>query len=319
MTGYETAVIEGDDVRIETPDEGFRASGKRGEVYQLALDAALDTDAWVSDTVEAMGEVVLTLNEYPESSRDGDWRVYGPYPDDSYDDLAWLVRISGDEQGSSVEVYAGSTGEKSADEMDLLIFGEVAIADGARNGGFAIDFDALNQHPQLLERDRDANVLGGTIYVDFARDVESLAKQVTIEFDAIRIDDGDNVYDYDGETYEYQREAAGDGRFHLAARSTFEDENWSGPEVERMAIDLRWTKTHAGRARGTILEDETGGDLLRGDIVVHECFAERGELEYRRVTEAYQELIEPGYAFGEAKSCVFTEAELDAGPGLSRG
>jgi hypothetical protein len=311
LTGYETAVIESDDVRIETPDDSFRSSGERGEVYQLAVDSARDTNAWVSDTVEAMGEIVLTLNEYPEDGRDGDWRVYGPYPDDTYDDLAWIVRISGDAKGSSMEVYAGSVGSKSADEMDLLLFGDVAVADSARNGGFAIDFDGLNKHPELLERDRDATALGGTINVDFARDTETLYKQVTIEFDGVKVDDGDNVYDFDGETYDYERGAKGEGTFHLAAHSTFEEENWSGPEVERIAIDMRWTKTFAGRARGTILEGEDGGDLLRGDVEIDECFGDRGVLTWRFLTEAYQSLAEPGYAFGDEKSCVFTDAELD--------
>jgi hypothetical protein len=61
------------------------------------------------------------------------------------------------------------------------------------------------------------------------------------------------------------------------------------------------------------------GDLLRGDIVLHECFAERGELEYRWLSEAYEELMVDGYGFGEEQSCVFTEPELDAAPELSRG
>ncbi|HWB78744.1 MAG TPA: hypothetical protein VG755_27465 [Nannocystaceae bacterium] len=318
LTGYETAVIESDDVRIETPDDAFRASGERGEVYQLAVDSARDTNAWVSDTVEAMGEIVLTLNEYPEDGRDGDWRVYGPYPDDRHDDLAWIVRISGDAKGSSMEVYAGAVGAQRADDMDLLLFGDVAVADSARNGGFAIDFDALNRHPELLERDRDATVLGGTINVDFARDTETLYKQVTIEFDGVKVDDGDNVYDFDGETYDYERGAKGEGTFHLGARSTFEDESWSGPEIERMAIDMRWTKTFAGRARGTILEGEDGGDLLRGDVEIDECFADRGSLTWRFLTEAYQSLAEPGYAFGDEQTCVFTDDELD-GEVLQRG
>lgn len=318
LTAYDSAVIEADDVRIETPDDAFRASGERGEVYQLAIESARDTNAWVSDTVEAMGEIVLTLNEYPEDGRDGDWRVYGPYPDDQHDDLAWIVRISGDAKGSSMEVYAGAVGAQRADEMDLLLFGDVAVADSARNGGFAIDFDALNQHPELLERGRDATVLGGTINVDFARDTETLYKQVTIEFDGVKVDDGDNVYDFDGETYDYERGAKGEGTFHLGARSTFEDESWSGPEVERMAIDMRWTKTFAGRARGTILEGEDGGDLLRGDVEIDECFGDRGILTWRFLTEAYQSLAEPGYAFGDEQSCVFTDAQLD-GEVLQRG
>src|SRR5262249_10870981 len=137
MTNYDSATIEADDVRIETPDDGFRSSEQRGEVYQLAIDTARDTNAWVSDTVEAMGEVVQTLNEYPEDDRDGDWRVYGPYPDDQHDDLAWIVRIKGDAKATSMEVYAGPVGKQRADEMDLLLFGDVAVADSARNGGFA--------------------------------------------------------------------------------------------------------------------------------------------------------------------------------------
>ena len=67
MPSYDTPVIEGEDVSIETPEQdGFRGSGVRGEVYQLALDTAYDTNDWVSETVAGMADITRTLNGYPE-------------------------------------------------------------------------------------------------------------------------------------------------------------------------------------------------------------------------------------------------------------
>ncbi len=310
---YDTPVIEGDDVRMEPPgsDEDFRAAGERGEAYVLALETSRDANGWVSDTVEGMGEIVRTLNGYPEDSRDGDWRVYGPHEDEDNRELSWLVRISGDTGGSSVEIYVGKSGAQDATDMDLVLWGDVAVAKSARNGGFAIDFDAYSRHPELREHDRDAEVLTGTIYVDFARDVDTRYKRVDIEFDGVTVDDGEALVDFDGETYAFYRGPRGEGTFHLGARSSFEDEGWSGPETERMELDVRWDSAHAGRARGRILQSRSEGDLPFGDVELHECFEARGALTWRFLTEAYAQHEVSGYNFGSEKSCVFEEAELD--------
>jgi hypothetical protein len=305
-------VIEGDDVRMDPPgqDGGFRDATRRGEAYALAHETAADANAWVSDTVEGMGEIVRTLNGYPEDRREGDWRVYGPHADEDSRDLAWLVRISGDGAASSVEIYVGSASADDAGDMDLILWGDIAVEGAKRSGGFAIDFDAYARHPELAEGERTAEVVTGTIHVDFARDTKSRSKQVDIVFDGVSVDDGRELVDFDGESYLFHRGPDGEGSFHLGARSSFEDEGWSGPETERMALDMVWDRSQAGRARGMIVESRTEGDLLYGDVRLDECFDAKGGLTWRFLTEAYAKHEVPGYNFGAESSCVFADADL---------
>jgi hypothetical protein len=316
MPSYDTPVIEGDDVRIETPSEdGFRGSGVRGDVYQLALDTAYDTNDWVSETVEGMADVTRILNGYPEDRKDGEWRVYGPHEDQDGRDLSWMVKIKGDSAGGSVEIFIGERSHRE-DEMQVVLVGDIATDDSARNGGFMIDFDAINANPALLENeDYDARVTG-RVNVDFARDLDSDYKWVDIAFEEVEVttdddwDGGVSTYDFDGETYEYHRDERGGGTFHLGAQSSFEEEGWSGPEIERMTIDMRWNSGDEGRARGLILESENEGDLRYGDIALSECFGSDGQLTWRALTEEYASVL-PGYNFGEEDSCVFSDDALD--------
>jgi hypothetical protein len=310
LTTYDTPVIEGDDVRIETPSEdGFRGSGVRGEVYQLALDTAYDTNDWVSETVAGMADITRTLNGYPEDRRDGEWRVYGPHEDEDGRDISWMVKIKGDSAGGSVEIYVGGRRD-SEDALHAVLVGDIATDDSARNGGFMIDFDAINANPALLEgEDYEARVTG-RVNVDFARDLDSEYKWVDIAFEEVEVTDDEQSYDFDGEAYEYHRDEKGGGTFHLGAQSSFEESGWSGPETERMTIDMRWNSSDEGRARGLILESENEGDLRYGDIALSECFASDGQLTWRSLTEEYASLL-PGYNFGEAKTCVFDDAALD--------
>jgi hypothetical protein len=309
---YDTPVIEGDDVRMDPPgsDGGFRDAGEQGEAYVLARDTANDANAWVSDTVEGMGEVVRTLNGYPEDRRDGQWRVYGPHVDEDGSDLAWLVRISGDAAESSVEIYVGADTAADTDDMDLILWGDIAVDGSTRKGGFSIDFDAYARHPELAAGERSSEVVTGTIHVDFARDTKTRAKQVDIVFDGVSVDDGDELVDFDGETYAFHRGPDGDGSFHLGARSSFEAEGWSGPDVERMALDMVWDRSQAGRARGMIVESRTEGDLLFGDVRLDECFDAKGGLTWRFLTEAYAKHEPVGYNFGSETTCVVDEASL---------
>jgi hypothetical protein len=310
MPSYDTPVIEGDDVRIETPEgEGFRASGIRGEVYELAVDTAYDTNDWVTETVEGMADITRTLNGYPEDRRDGEWRVYGPHDDEDGRDLSWMVKIKGDSGAGSMEFFIGSRGARDGD-MDAVLIGDVGTDDSARNGGFMIDFDAINANPALLEGEEDEARVTGRVNVDFARDIDSDYKWVDIAFEEVEVTDEEATYDFDGEAYEYHRDADGGGTFHLGARGPFDEEGWSGPEIERMTIDMRWNSRDEGRARGLILESENEGDLRYGDIHLHECFDSSGQLTWRDLTDAYAEHF-TDYNFGSEKTCVFTDSELE--------
>jgi hypothetical protein len=309
MTNPDTPLIEAEDVRMDPPgSNGFRAAGDRGDVYDLALDVSGDVNGWVTETAVGMSRIVHELNKYPEDRTDGDWRVYGPHDDDEGKDGAWMVRLQGDEAGATFEVYIGRRGA-SEDAMKLLIDGEISVSDEQRDGAFTIDFDTIHAFADVLdEADPDARY-GGKIGVTFQRDVETKHKQVDLDFDGFFYDDGEEDLDFDGESYRYRRDARGAGSFHFATLGSFESSDWSGPELERMAVDMRWDEENAGRARGTIVEVNGEGDLRHGDIAVHECFDSVGGLTWRTVSEAYAD-YDPGYSFGEERSCVFEESDL---------
>lgn len=308
-TGPDTPVIEAEDVSMDPPgSHGFRVAGERGDVYELALAVSGDVNGWVTDTAVGMSKIVRELNRYPEDRTDGEWRVYGPHDDDDGKDGAWLVRLHGDETAASFEVYVGRRGAKE-DAMKLLIDGEISVSDEQRDGAFTIDFDTIYAFADLLdETDPDARY-GGKIAVTFARDLDSKQKQVDLDFDGFFYDDGKDDLDFDGEGYAYRRDARGAGQFHFATWSSFDSSDFSGPALERMAVDMRWDEKNAGRARGTIVEVDGEGDLRHGDIAVHECFDADGGLTWRDVSEAYAD-YDPGYAFGEERSCLFEDSEL---------
>lgn len=309
MTNPDTPLIEAEDVRMDPPGStGFRAAGDRGDVYDLALDVSGDVNGWVTETAVGMSRIVHELNRYPEDRTDGDWRVYGPHDDDEGKDGAWMVRLQGDEGAASFEVYIGRRGA-SEDAMKLLIDGEISVSDEQRDGAFTIDFDTIHAFADVLdEADPDARY-GGKIGVTFQRDVESKHKQVDLDFDGFFYDDGVDDLDFDGESYRYRRDERGAGSFHFATLGSFESSGWSGPALERMAVDMRWDEQNAGRARGTITEIDGEGDLRHGDIAVHECFDSAGGLTWRTVSEAYAD-YDPGYSFGEERSCLFEESAL---------
>ncbi len=310
ISNPDTPIIEAEDVRMDPPGSaGFRAAGDRGDVYDLALDVSGDVNGWVTETAVGMSKIVHELNRYPEDRTDGDWRVYGPHDDEDGKDGAWLARIQGDETGASFEVYIGRRGA-SEDAMKLLIDGEISVSDEQRDGTFTIDFDTIHEFADVLdEADPDARY-GGKIAVTFQRDVETKHKQVDLDFQGFYFDDGEDDLSFEGERYSFRRDAAGAGQFHFATWSSFEQSDWSGPELERMVVDMRWDERNAGRARGTIVEVDGQGDLRHGDIMVQECFDDAGGLTWRAVNETYAD-YEPTYSFGEESSCLFVDADLD--------
>jgi len=310
MSNPDTPIIEADDVSMEPPgSNGFRAAGERGDVYELALAVSGDVNGWVTDTAVGMSKIVHELNKYPETRTDGDWRVYGPHDDDEGKDGSWLVRLQGDETAASFEVYVGRRGARES-AMKLLIDGEISVSDEQRDGAFTIDFDTIHAFADVLDDVDPAARFGGKIKVTFERELETKHKQVDLVFDGFFYDDGEDDLDFDGESYTYRRDERGAGRFHFATWSSFESSDWSGPELERMDVDMRWDEQNAGRARGTIVEVDGEGDLRHGDIAVHECFEGDGGLNWRTVSEAYAD-YDPSYSFGDERSCVFAETDLD--------
>ena len=307
MANPDTPVIEAEDVRMEIGDgDRFRVTGERGDVYDLAMEVSGDTNKWVAEMAVGMSKIVGELNQYPEDRTEGDWRVYGPHDDE---DGAWMARIQGDESGSAFEVYIGHRGTR-AEDMSLLIDGEISVDETTRDGAFTIDFDTIFQYAEILDDVADDERFGGKIQVTFERNLDDKHKEVELKFDGFFFDDGQEDLDFDGERYVYRRDARGAGQFHFAAQSSFEEPGWSGPELERMVVDMSWTADNAGRARGMIVEADGEGDLRHGDIVVQECFDDVGELTWRTLNEEYLQ-FEPDYAVGDESSCVLSEADLE--------
>lgn len=309
MVGEDTPLIEAEDVRMEPPGSmGFRQLGERGEVYDLALEVSDDVNGWVTDIAVGMSKLVHELNKHPATAEDGEWRVYGPHDDDNGKDGSWMAKIDGDSAGATFEVYIGRRGA-TADEMKLLISGDVSVVETERDGHFTIDFDTIREFEDLIDDVNTDADYGGSITVSFERDTDTREKRVELDFDGFYHDDGEDDLDFDGESYLYHRDEEGAGRFHFATWSSFDDGEWSGPELERMTVDMRWNADEAGRAHGQIVEVDGVGDLRHGDISVSECFDAAGGLTWRNLNDPYSE-YEPDYSFGDEGTCVYTDADM---------
>lgn len=314
--GYDGVFIEAEDVRFDLPayGEGFRAEGDlRGDAWWLINQTATDVNGWVTAVVETSGYVVEFLNNHRESGLDGQWRVYGPFDDEGGREVAWLVRISGTDLDTSFEFLVAPRGTVDADSFELLSEGSLTVADDLRSGHIRIDFDTLEHYPGL-----DTTVLwdyAGAIDIDFSRDVASGEKTINLDFDQfVAARTGyleDDIFSSD-ETYAYHKAGDGSGSFHLALMGEWDTYpyGWSGPAQERMQLDMAWNAGEEGRARGLIQEVDGVGDMLHGDLALHECFGAQGWLSWRELSELYANEA-PGYNFGDAATCVFAEADLD--------
>lgn len=308
---YETAHIEAEDVRLDPPNEvSSRAAGERGEIHDMSLATAKDVNGWVSEVVHNVATLNNALNQFPENGTVDDFRVYGPYDDEDGGDERWIIKLAGDLESSRFEYLVGTPADTHIDDFDVFIAGNIDVADDLRSGEFSIDFDTMEKHPDVKDEEDQDEHYGGVIEVAFSRDIETEHKYIDLDFHDFFVENEaeNESLDFTDEAYSYQREADGSGRFHLGVHASFEDEEWSGPAIERMALDLRWDVNEAGRARGMITGvDGEGGDMLHGDLVVHECFDPGGSLTYRAITEAY---AEEGYDLGDEETCIFTEQEL---------
>lgn len=305
--GYEGALIESEDVSLDL-SEGFRAEGDQGDLSWLCKETASKTNGWVTSVVEVTGIVVEVLNNYRATSLDGAWRVYGPFDDNATErDLAWIVRISGDETDTAFEFLVAPKGTTDEGEFALLTEGSLSIDGDKRSGQLHIDFDTYEQHNDSL----DLSALwsyAGDITIDFERDVGTGEKTINLDYDEFVAERtgylDDDVFSSD-ETYAYHLAGDKSGSFHLALMGEWDTWpwTWSGPLQERMQLDMVWTAEQSGRAYGTITEVAGEGDMKYGDLALDECFDADGGLSYRLLTEAYAAEV-PGYNFGDAGSCV---------------
>lgn len=296
-----------DDVRMaRSESDSMRAGelGEYGDVYALGMQSAHEVNGWVGEGVDAAGRIIETLEDLPPTSTEGDWDVYGPYHDKETD-LHWVIQIAGDAEGSRFEVRVGS--DKSAD--DTLLTGDIEIDGDLRRGSFAMNFDTVEAHQLKAGPDRD-RTYQGSVEIRFERDVSTEHKLVEITYEDFEVTQQEPIREYfSADGYSFRRSADGAGSFHLDIINTFQAQVWSGPERERMVVDLAWNAEGAGTGKGQVLELEGEGDLAYGDIVLDECFDGEGYYTWRQLNEPYASAF-PAYNDGERSRCVEVDAEL---------
>lgn len=311
--GQRYAFLESEDVAIEPVRSESMRSGslnEYGDVYVISMQSAHEVNGWVGAAIDGAAWVVDLLERIPASGRDGEWVLYGPYEDDHDKDMSWLIRITGDLTQSEFEVWVGPRSAQDTDGMDRLLGGNIAIDDNMRTGGFDLDFSVFEKYPDMKDGpDRD-RTLTGSMVVSFERDTESDYKRVELDFDDFSVTEEIPVPDYfAAEHYAFDRAADGAGEFHLSIVDTFQALLWSGPERERMTLDMVWDPNGTGRAQGQVLHLEDEGDLAHGDVVIDECFGDDGLLTFREISGAYAEAF-PEYNGGDPSSCQYTVDEL---------
>ena len=301
--GSNYAFPEADDVRMEPVREyAERNEGEYGDVYVMSLQGAHEVNGWVGETIETSAAVIELLDRFPASERQGGWKHYGPYDDRMGRDLSWVVRITGDTEGSQFELRVGSLGAKDVDATDILLSGELAIDGSMRRGQLMVDFDTIEAHPDLKGGANEDRTFAGSIEVDFVRDLDSEFKEIDIAYHDFSVVEEYPVPDYfSAGSYAFHRDEAGAGEFHVDLQTTFQSQIWSGPGVEELILDLEWDENGAGRGSGQLLETEDG-DLSHGNLYIDECFGEDGVLTYRALNDEYADLF-PDYAVGGPEDC----------------
>ena len=308
--GVATPVFTQEDVSMDTPSSTLRVLGEKGEVMELADEVSVDVNRWVGHLANSFGEMLEELNATAPTEEDGNWRIYGPHNDEDGANASWLARVSGDEEAAEFEVLVGERGVPVS-EMSVVFTGQLAVDGSMRNGGFTIDFDVISKL-EALNGEYDGEEFGGNISVEFSRDIDTKYKYVDLDFDDFWYVDPseDEDLNYKDESYAYHRENDGAGVFHFATWAAFEEEGWSGPERERVTVDMAWNRKDAGRARAQILEVDGQGDLRHGDLMLNECFGVGSALTWAHLNEPYASEY-PEYNEGDEAACVIAEDALD--------
>ena len=311
---HDSAVVEGDDVRLEVPgDAGFRAAGEEGEVYTVIGETAAEVNGWVVEVVENVATVIRFLDGQRETRRDGNWRVYGPFDDDEGRDLAWLIKVQGDAEATDYEVYVGDAGSGSESDMALVMHGGVQVDGDLRTGDFTLDFDAIEQHPEVKDLEEAGTTFSGAIEVSFERDVSNEKKVIEIQFIGFEEQSFLGEAWRSDETYAYRRDREGNGSFHLAVEGVWDDNAFGGIHTNRVQLDAVWDDAEHGRAQAQILEVENeSSGLSSGDFVVDECWDSMGNLTFRDLNAPYDAQY-PEYLRGEESACTFGVGDLPRG------
>ncbi len=310
--------IDADDVRLELPgavsDRDVDTTMIHGDLHDAALRVSEDVNTWITTLVETSARVVEFLDGVPETSRDGNTRVYGPYADRDGRDLSWLIRI--DEQGdtTSFEIHVGPRSAGSQSDMSKLMSGTLVASEESRSGGFDLDFDVVEQYPEMQGEAAKLYTYAGAVSVTFERQLGSEYKHIDMKFEDLSVlYEGflDDDAFFSDDTYSYHRDAEGAGNFRLALLGEWDDFGWSGPAQENMTLEWAWNPKGEGRTRGSIVEVDGVGDMKHGDLALEECFGADGYLTWRQINAPY--VVEaPDYNFGDPASCAIAIEAFDA-------
>jgi hypothetical protein len=285
------------------------APGEYGDVYALGMKSAHEVNGWVGEGVEVSGRILRALEKLPPTSHDGDFDVFGPYHD-AETDLTWLIRVEGDEAESHFEVLVAAGDEKDASAMDELLDGEISIDGDMRIGAFAMSFDTVEKYELKSGPDRD-RTYAGSMEIRFERNTATEHKLVDVTFDDFEVTQEIPIVEYfSADRYSFRRNDDGAGKLVFGLVSTFQEQVWSGPQRERMTLELEWNEDGAGHGEEQVLALEDGeGDLAYGDIVLEECFDAGGYVTWRELNDPYAAAF-PEYASGDPASCVDLDASL---------
>lgn len=309
--------IDADDVRLELPgavsDRDVDTTMIHGDLHDAALRVSEDVNTWITTLVETSAHVVEFLDGVPETSRDGNTRVYGPYADRDGRDLSWLIRIGEQDDTTSFEIHVGPRSAGSQSDMNKLMSGTLVASEESRSGSFDLDFDIVEQYPEMQGEAGKLYTYAGAVSVTFERQLGSEYKHIDMNFEDLSVlYEGflDDDAFFSDDTYSYHRDADGAGNFRLALLGEWDDFGWSGPAQENMTLEWAWNPKGEGRTRGSIVEVDGVGDMKHGDLALEECFGADGYLTWRQINAPY--VVEaPDYNFGDPASCAIAIEAFD--------
>jgi hypothetical protein len=269
-----------------------------GWVYLVARDSALQLNRWTM----GLGEAAFRVHENARSTPASEDGVWGPFPDPEDRDIRWRLRLDGVE-------HIVEAAPPSQDDWHVVVRWSAeaveghALIDPAEVGRFRFEFDGFAAVPDLGKWVGDVvRAYSGAIEIDFVRG--GAVAELDVRFDDFEAWDVMPARTFSSqETWSYAQDASGAGALHAAVWDAFDLLPFTGPEIDRMQIDLAWDAADSGRASGTVAM----GDLqAAGPLELAECFDAAGVLTWRVVGGEFATLL-PDYAFGDESECALSD------------
>ncbi len=311
LEGASSAFVERDDVTLSVPVPREGGDAPPGEAHELVATTATAIDGLVADVVGSIAVVDAQIADHRETRREGAFRIYGPFDDVEDRELAWLVKVDGDEEAATFEVWVGPRGTDREDALALAMSGEIVDRGGRRSGEVVLAYDVIDGFAELRP---PGERVAGRATIAFDRAADEPDARVEIRFEDFVRDGDDGPHWPSDETLVHTRDADGGGslRAVLGVAPTAPTTGILAElAIDWVELEARWDAATAGRARALAATPANPESALpHGDLLVHECFDGGGGLTFRALNEPYA-VDRPSYAFGDAASCVFAESDLD--------